>query len=424
MTSQRPSRREDFSVALICALPIEFDAVALAFDETWPGNQFGKAPGDYNSYTLGRMGSENAVLVLLHKMGKTSAASATTSLRHSFPSVNLAFLCGICGGVPNPSRDVEILLGDVIISETVIQYDYGRQYPSKFAHKNTASDVFGMPVKEIRSFLARLKTDFGRDELRNRIPNTMEQIQRKAVASGHWSKYLRPGIDADVLFRADYLHRHRHKPGCGCDNNIVCDQAISASCADLQCDPGYQVLRRRLDGRIEETSGQEAISDTLIPPPPPQIFVGTVGSGDTVMKSGEHRDMMAQQHDIIAFEMEGAGVWDEIPCIIVKSVCDYADSHKNNRWQGFAAVAAASATKAVLNMYNFATAPTVTTHASYAEEPDPPFIVPYSENPDFIGRSEILERVQDLFGYSDTYHRPGSKPRSRVALHGLGGVGY
>ncbi|EQB53738.1 hypothetical protein CGLO_06529 [Colletotrichum gloeosporioides Cg-14] len=423
MTSQRPSRREDFGVALICALPIEFDAVALAFDETWPGNQFGKAPGDYNAYTLGRIGSQNAVLVLLHKMGKTSAASATTSLRHSFPSVNLAFLCGICGGVPNPSPDIEILLGDVIISETVIQYDYGRQYPSKFAHKNTASDVLGMPVKEIRSFLARLKTDFGRDELRDRIPNTMEQIQRKAVASGHWSKYLRPGIDTYVLFRADYLHRHRQKPGCGCDNNTVCDQATSASCADLQCDPGFHMLRRRLNGHIEETSGQEAISDTLKPPPPPQVFVGTVGSGDTVMKSGEHRDMMAQQHSIIAFEMEGAGVWDEIPCIIVKSVCDYADSHKNKMWQGFAAVAAASATKAVLNMYNFATAPTVTTYASHAEEPDPVFIVPYSENPDFIGRSEILERVQDLFGHSDTYHRPGSKPRSRVALHGLGGVG-
>ncbi|KAF4841038.1 hypothetical protein CGCSCA4_v009699 [Colletotrichum siamense] len=119
MASPRPSRREDFAVALICALPIEFDAVALAFDEIWPGNQFGKAPGDHNSYTLGRVGSQNVVLILLHKMGKTSAASTTTSLRYSFPSVNLAILCGICGGVPNPSHDVEILLGDVIISENV-----------------------------------------------------------------------------------------------------------------------------------------------------------------------------------------------------------------------------------------------------------------------------------------------------------------
>ncbi|KAF4942093.1 hypothetical protein CGCF245_v000984 [Colletotrichum fructicola] len=446
MTSPRPSRRTDFTVALICALPIEFDAVALAFDETWPGNQFGKASGDYNAYTLGRMGSQNTVLVLLHKMGKSSAASATTSLRHSFPSIILAFLCGVCGGVPNPSRDVEIRLGDVIISENVVQYDYGRQYPSKFAHKTTVSDTLGMPVKEIRSFLAHLKTDFGLSELRDQIPNMMEQIQRKAVANGHWSKYLRPGSHTDVLFRANYLHRHQHKRDCSCGKETICDEAINASCADLQCDPAYYVLRRRLSSRIEEKSDRQATSDTS--KSPPEVFLGTVGSGDTVMKSGEHRDMMAQQHGIIAFEMEGAGVWDEIPCIIVKSVCDYADSHKNKKWQGFAAMAAASATKAVLNMYNFATAPTAsivptiptlptaptaptapiapiaTTAVSHTTEtPSPAFIVPYNENPDFVGRSEILERVKDLFGHGDTYHRPGSRPRSRVALHGLGGVG-
>ncbi len=27
--------------------------------------------------------------------------------------------------------------------------------------------------------------------------------------------------------------------------------------------------------------------------------------------------------------MEGAGVWDEVPYIVIKGICDYADSHKN-----------------------------------------------------------------------------------------------
>ena len=27
--------------------------------------------------------------------------------------------------------------------------------------------------------------------------------------------------------------------------------------------------------------------------------------------------------------MEGAGDWDEMPCIVVKGVCDYADCHKH-----------------------------------------------------------------------------------------------
>ncbi|KAH8651690.1 hypothetical protein BGZ61DRAFT_541995 [Ilyonectria robusta] len=49
--------------------------------------------------------------------------------------------------------------------------------------------------------------------------------------------------------------------------------------------------------------------------------------------------------------MEGAGVWDEVPCIVVKGVCDYADCHKYKGWQSFAAATAASACKAILEGY-------------------------------------------------------------------------
>jgi nucleoside phosphorylase len=83
----------------------------------------------------------------------------------------------------------------------------------------------------------------------------------------------------------------------------------------------------------------------------PSAFIGRIGSGDTVFKSGEDRDRIAQDHNILAFEMEGAGAWDQIPCIVVKGVCDYADSHKNKDWQDFAAATAASVAKAQLERY-------------------------------------------------------------------------
>ncbi|WYZ45759.1 hypothetical protein EsH8_VIII_001075 [Colletotrichum jinshuiense] len=44
--------------------------------------------------------------------------------------------------------------------------------------------------------------------------------------------------------------------------------------------------------------------------------------------------------------MEGAGVWDEAPCIVVKGICDYADNHKKKTWQVYAAATAASVLKA------------------------------------------------------------------------------
>ncbi|KKO96955.1 phosphorylase superfamily protein [Trichoderma harzianum] len=83
----------------------------------------------------------------------------------------------------------------------------------------------------------------------------------------------------------------------------------------------------------------------------PAIHIGGVASGGTVLKSGENRDNIAMKEGVVAFEMEGAGVWREIPCIIVKGVCDYADSHKNQKWQDFAAATAAAAAKALLHRY-------------------------------------------------------------------------
>jgi nucleoside phosphorylase len=69
------------------------------------------------------------------------------------------------------------------------------------------------------------------------------------------------------------------------------------------------------------------------------------------MKSGEHRDNLVKSEGVIGFEMEGAGVWDNIPCIIIKGVCDYADSHKNKNWQNYTAATAASCTKALLEYW-------------------------------------------------------------------------
>jgi nucleoside phosphorylase len=66
------------------------------------------------------------------------------------------------------------------------------------------------------------------------------------------------------------------------------------------------------------------------------------------MKSGEDRDEIAARERVIGFEMEGAGVWDEFPCVVIKGVYDYADSYKNKKWQGYAAATAAACMKAFL----------------------------------------------------------------------------
>jgi nucleoside phosphorylase len=70
-----------------------------------------------------------------------------------------------------------------------------------------------------------------------------------------------------------------------------------------------------------------------------------------VMKSGQHRDEIVRNEKVIGFEMEGSGVWDNIPCVIIKGVCDYADSHKSKLWQAYVVATGASAAKALLESW-------------------------------------------------------------------------
>ncbi|KAF4889058.1 hypothetical protein CGCF415_v014256 [Colletotrichum fructicola] len=342
MTDHRqPQHRGDFEIAVICALPLEYDAATLAFDEFWDedGDKFGRAPNDPNSYTTGRIGRHNVVLALLPNMGKASSSGAAAALRSSYTGLKLAILAGICGGVPGSGDEAdEMILGDVIISKSVIQFDLGRQYPDKFSRKDTIHDNLGRSNLDIRSLLAIYESDFGRGRLERGCADVLEKVQRKAVKERRRTRYGRPPPSEDSLFKATYLRLHQDwdQTGCGCSNSGGCDAAARTSCLELGCDQGHLVPRDRL----ADSEGQS-----------PQIFIGNVASGDTVMKSGDHRDKLAQEHDIIALEMEGAGMWDQIPCIIVKGVCDYADSHKNKKWQPYAAIAAASVTKALLERY-------------------------------------------------------------------------
>ncbi|KAH7140326.1 nucleoside phosphorylase domain-containing protein [Dactylonectria estremocensis] len=339
MVSQsQPTHRTDFHVAIICALSKEADAVTLLFDQFWDNDldPYGRALGDTNTYVTGRIGAHDVVLVVLPNMGTTGAAAAAASFRSSYNNLRLALLVGICGGVPRIAG-YDAFLGDVVVSKTILQYDYGRQYPGSFALKSTVDDSLGRANKDIRGLLASFETELGRERLQGKAAAHLRLLQTTAIRKRRRANYQYPGAIEDKLFSPGYTHKHRMSCST-CANSSVdfCESASKASCAEIGCDEVNLVLR------------EPPVADGGYTP---EIFIGCVGSGNTVMKSGQDRDRIARTHDIIAFEMEGAGIWDEIPCIVVKGICDYADSHKNKKWQDFAAASAASVARAMLERY-------------------------------------------------------------------------
>ena len=62
------------------------------------------------------------------------------------------------------------------------------------------------------------------------------------------------------------------------------------------------------------------------------------------------RDVLRQELDILCFEMEAAGLMDNFPCLVIRGICDYSDSHKNKQWQPYAAAVAAAYAKELLSV--------------------------------------------------------------------------
>ncbi|CAH0021545.1 unnamed protein product [Clonostachys rhizophaga] len=403
----RPRDRSDFRVAIFCALPREADAIFLLFDHFWDDgdSSYGRAEGDPNHYTNGWIGQHDVVLAHLPGMGTQNAAAAAASLRTSYTELKLVFLVGICGGVPK-INGVDAFLGDVVISKSVVQYDYGRRYPDRFDVKDTTEDSLGRANKDIRGLIACIEMQgekaFLEDKagryLRRDIQNKTEPSGPRRLKGGR--KYRNRGLGEDRLYKADYIHKHDE--GCNVCRRRPCELATKTSCSDLGCSTSKLVLRTRSSDRNAENYK-------------PAISIGRVGSGSTVMKSGEDRDRIATEHGIVAFEMEGAGVWDEVPCLIVKGICDYADSHKDKRWQDFAAATAVSVMKAILGRY--VTNDRVRSSLSPSSFGESPHChtIPYIRNHEVVKRQLEVEKLHQLLSNSSACQV--------AALWGLGGSG-
>lgn len=136
MASTGRLSHDDYTVAWICALPVEMAAAKLMLDEVH--ENLPVLPNDDNTYTLGRIGKHNVVIAGLPngKYGNTSATVVAMQLLAGFQSIRFGLMVGIGGGVPN--KNVDVRLGDVVVSKPtglyggVVQYDYGKAHNRHF----------------------------------------------------------------------------------------------------------------------------------------------------------------------------------------------------------------------------------------------------------------------------------------------------
>ena len=295
---------KDFVVGWICALRVELAAAHAMLDEKYDSSSLQKDPLDKNIYTLGRIGCHNIVITCLSSAGTTPATAAAIHMSYAFPKVKYRFMVGIGGGVP--SRRNDIRLGDIVVSDSVIQYDSGRRRQNG---EISITSILAPPPTE----LLNLKNEVAARSLvdGSSIINNLHSMYREHPKMKE--SFDNPGQAHDRLFKPEYIHQR--------DDN---------SCE--ACDIRHVISR---NSRTQDE---------------PVVFHGIIASGNVVMRDAAKRDQLKEQHGVMCFEMEAAGLMNEFPCLVIRGICDYSDSHKDKRWQSYAAVAVSSLKLGILHL--------------------------------------------------------------------------
>lgn len=261
-------------------------------------------------------------------------------------------MIGIGGGVSPKVR-----LGDVVVSAPVygllglVQWDLGIAQQGNNFRRIGALDK---PPEALRSAMKKLQVRHHIDGFDKRVLSILEDIRSKAP------HYLQVENLEDVLFRADYPHESR-KPA----NN-----------------KGEEINNEN-DDNDEEQENEDGAPNCqycdrakVVKRNPPNkkitIHYGLIASGNQVIKDADLRDKINKrfEQNVLCFEMEGAGITLSHPCLVIRGICgkfesnalvavsdpnhdiciDYSDSHKNYKWQRYAAVAAAAFAKELLEV--------------------------------------------------------------------------
>jgi nucleoside phosphorylase len=298
--------RDAYTVGWVCALPVELAAAQEMLDEEHRDLERDLADNDENLYALGSISGHNVAIVCLPagRIGNNPAASVSTQMRATFKAIRFGLMVGIGGGVP--SAEADIRLGDVVVSQPhkvydgVVQYDVGKTTPSGFERTGSLNS----PPHILLSAVAKVQSN----ELRGQSQLSTHVSKLERIA-----RFQRVKAGPDVLFEAAYDHVGRD----------TCDQ----------CSVDRHEVRQPRES--EEVA----------------VYYGTIASGNQVMRSAAERDRLsAELGGVLCFEMEAAGLMNSFPCLVIRGICDYADSHKNKRWQLYAAATAAAYAKEVLSM--------------------------------------------------------------------------
>lgn len=306
---------KDYTVGWISALSTEYVAAQVFLDEKHEPPE-SVSSHDNNNYTLGRIGKHKVVVAVLPdgEYGLSGAAGVARDMVHSFPNIRIGLMVGVAGGAPSNKHDIR--LGDIVVGAPrdgeggVFEFDFGKTIQGQDFKYTRFLD---QPPTVLRAAVSGVKAQY--EMSGHRIEEAISTIVQRYPRLQQ--KYKRPNVDR--LYQAGVTHPSEGK-------------AKLASCAEVCVGDSRSVYRP------ERTEYEDN----------PAIHYGLIASSNQLMKDAIFRDRLVEKKEVLCFEMEAAGLVNHFPCLVIRGICDYSDTHKDKEWQGYAAMAAAAYAKDIL----------------------------------------------------------------------------
>jgi nucleoside phosphorylase len=337
-----PSKFAEYSVGWICAQQAEFVAARAMLDAEH-GQPASRGPADNNTYFLGSISGHNVVIACLPSgaPGATSAATVAADMQRTFRHIRFGLLVGVGSGAPSTVDDIR--LGDVVVGiptndtggviqfglesvEDNIRHDSdasgGEDGSSRRCSRFMRTRCLNAPPRVLLTALNNLRAEhtLNGDSVRDNLAQAaakypLAKLQFAAPVIRSWGS----GGSGDGQAETDrlYLTHYAHVVSGGSVDENRCNKY----------DEGMLVQRPHRDGGS------------------PAVHYGIIASGDVEIECGEERDKAKSALGALCFEREVAGLMDNFLCQVIRGICDYADTHKSHRWQGFAAATAAAFAK-------------------------------------------------------------------------------
>lgn len=278
-------------IGLITALEKEYAAVAKIMENT--EDRFFEGPGAGRHFLVGEIPSANKgvhrIALGLCGMGNNKAAIRATKMQACFPQIEDFIMVGIAGGIPMPDRvDEHIRLGDIVVSEGVVQYDFGKQVGKHWICRSKPAK----PSAKLLEAVSAIKI-------------------KEYDGIYNWKKYI------DKYAEKAFVHPN--------DEDI------------LHGPQGEIILHPKdptRDGYPKVFTGEIASANTLLK--------------DYARRQALREQFSVLAIEMEASGIADAA-WDlGHGYLVVRGICDYCDEYKNDAWQHYAAMVAACYTRDLL----------------------------------------------------------------------------